>query len=760
MTSKQPMKNRRTNEVEKGPEKKNASTLNNETQIVVSQTPLLNDQLNHTSNIQSGIYDGSGKGKKRKFDGTRQLKPTLNGNNTAQRKKTTTEKGKKKKLGDAPPRPKLKTRNSGYALVNAFREMNAEQLQAIDLMGYGDLKEMKVTEIPSSISYWLLENFDPKSCVIKLQNNKELHVEEEDVTYVLGLPRGNRIIKRQCKKLVHPIVHEWKDFFPKHLQSIITAKMVSDKMIQLDASNVWFKRMFLILMTTCLVECLGNGYVSTQIIANFEDVDNARTLNWGQYMKRCLVDQTIHWQKNKHTYYTGPILFLLDLYVDRVELFQRFVPRAYPSIQGWTCALLRKREECEINAEGFGHGYPEGRYEGAKSQCQEQTLKGEKRKSTVETSNIAAAINTEMEGSKFSGNNGEGFAENFLKKAKLVADTMSELFTIVQNVQVTIMDNIHFRKVFDTTEQLLGCKFPMPPAEEIPDAPDYTSTQADDEFWGHPDTIALIDEIIKGVSRRNEFRFDQDDGPNWSLGLTQDFGPFNEESNIRKETENSMSLETPGDKTKEKKTRDIAPERIPKIKVHPPQKMATRNKDSTKQTEQLLSPYRIRAVNPSHHLEKEHKELCFWVMDSDELDREQFVFDDGRIKLLRPEICTMTTGAWISNAVIDAWSAILNKNEQFRSKASPVRFFATTAPCLYTIVNAHKDWSPEQIEMKFHTDLLQEFEEACCFALNAVEIFIMPIYQAQHYAFLAGIWSIGPLKSSPDVLVSPRSDGA
>ncbi|KAL3649851.1 hypothetical protein CASFOL_006254 [Castilleja foliolosa] len=171
--------------------------------------------------------------------------------------------------------PSLKTRNSGYTLIKAFKCLTDVQRDTVRSMGFGGLLEFNIAETPSTLGYWLLENFDPMACVVKLQEGRELRVEADDVTHVLGIPNGDTIIKRFVKNIPHPVVTQWKALFPDHLKSIIAAH-VADKMLSKETSTVWFKRLFLILITTCLVESCDNGYVITRIIPNFEDPDQAR----------------------------------------------------------------------------------------------------------------------------------------------------------------------------------------------------------------------------------------------------------------------------------------------------------------------------------------------------------------------------------------------------------------------------------------------------------------------------------------------------
>nr|GMD82158.1 uncharacterized protein LOC109155335 [Ipomoea batatas] len=150
---------------------------------------------------------------------------------------------------------------------------------------------------------WLVENFDPRSCTLKLQNGQTIHITADDVAAVLGLPKGNIEITKRTVKAMPEILKEWRWFFEK-TTAYITPKALKRKMLEVDAANPWFKRHFALLVMSVLVDPMVNGYVTQNYIDH-----------------------------------------LLDI-----------VPRSIPAIKNWTFKLLSKRERDEIKSGGFGYG--------------------------------------------------------------------------------------------------------------------------------------------------------------------------------------------------------------------------------------------------------------------------------------------------------------------------------------------------------------------------------------------------------------------
>nr|GMD76372.1 uncharacterized protein LOC109191529 [Ipomoea batatas] len=78
----------------------------------------------------------------------------------------------------------------------------AEECQAVKEIGLGSLLDLQITNFRRQMGLWLVENFDPRSCTLKLQNGQTIHIIADDVAAVLGLPKGNiEITKRTVKAI-------------------------------------------------------------------------------------------------------------------------------------------------------------------------------------------------------------------------------------------------------------------------------------------------------------------------------------------------------------------------------------------------------------------------------------------------------------------------------------------------------------------------------------------------------------------------------
>nr|GMD89708.1 uncharacterized protein LOC109191529 [Ipomoea batatas] len=176
-------------------------------------------------------------------------------------------------------------------------------------MGMGNILDLNITNIPRKLGLWLVENFDPRSFTLQLQNGQSIHITAADVAATLGLPMGQIEITKRAARMV-------------------------------------------------------NGYVNQNYIGHLHDVDNIPNLNWCQLVINSLVASKISWQRSADKIFGGPIVFLTVFYADRVVLYRRTVPRSYPAFRSWTFKLLSMRQQAEIKSGGFGFGYKEDAYWG------------------------------------------------------------------------------------------------------------------------------------------------------------------------------------------------------------------------------------------------------------------------------------------------------------------------------------------------------------------------------------------------------------
>nr|GMD37599.1 uncharacterized protein LOC109191529 [Ipomoea batatas] len=180
---------------------------------------------------------------------------------------------------------------------------------------------------------WLVENFDPRSCTLQLQNGQSVHITTTDVAAILGLLMGHIEITKRTARAIPEILKEWMWIFEK--------------------------------TTTYMIYHTKSFDYEDNYIDHLWDVENITNLNWCQMEINALVSSKLGWEKNIVKIVGEPILFLMVFYVDRVVPYRRSVLRSFPAFslgltqeeQNQRCddvSAVGRKEVQVANDGGFG----------------------------------------------------------------------------------------------------------------------------------------------------------------------------------------------------------------------------------------------------------------------------------------------------------------------------------------------------------------------------------------------------------------------
>ncbi|CAA0825526.1 Unknown protein [Striga hermonthica] len=450
------------------------------------------------------------------------------------------------------------TRSTTAIFVKAVSGLSDVKKQAVLEMGFGHLLDLKITSLPPKMGFYLVENFNHLDRKLSLYGGEKIHVNEDDVYAALGLPRGSIHIMNKQKRVESSILNEWIGLFNVRRPSNITATKVLEKLEECSDGGDWFKRHFIVLMVTCLFESCQNGMVNFRIVHLLEDLSKVIDMNWCSYMISCLVNSKKTWGGNAKTKkYTGPLLFMTLLYVDKVVLSIRTVLRLFPTFRAWSNELLRDREHAELDSGAFGRGFVD-----ADVSVLDSSRRYDK----------PCKISSKDDPTRASEKCVQTFVQEFAAKTQILANTGVEILRHVENAPRVLFEDENFVKMQCAAQKLLGVSNDESklksrhhnsshPANVQTGSPGAVPTQlkpshdvstedfkcnvtqiTDDAFWNNPDTIAAIDAIIDVVACRDHFRQMQlEDVPSFSLGLSSD-----EEENVDRchQSTNAVGIST------------------------------------------------------------------------------------------------------------------------------------------------------------------------------------------------------------------------
>ncbi|VFQ95891.1 unnamed protein product [Cuscuta campestris] len=599
---------------------------------------------------------------------------------------------------------------------------------AVEKIGFGSVLKLDIWELPSRLGLWVVSNYDARSSCLKLLDNRKMHITAEDVNTVLGWPIGGERIPNNKRSNDKLLLEEWRLKFD-------TTGIV-EKMLQCTDGGEWFVRHFVTLIVSVLVDRTSHGYVNALVLDHLRDVGRVPKLNWCQYVLDKLIENKLKWEKKKKQLFSGPLLFLMVFYVDRVSDFSRTVPRTYPAVLAWSGKELRKRENSEVVEGGFGLGHDEGRMSREIREEVNRELIERERKATEERDNTDHE-NVIIEDSE------EILVRKIADKSKILSSTVIDLLKMIQDAPKSIGKNLMFRKMRNVCHRVIGINVEKKDNFEQGVENNDIDMFEDSEFWSSPEVLAAVDKAEKGAEMRKKYEDFINDVPSFSLGMTQ---VLEEEGGGVSEMESTCEIQKSSEVNDEMTPANIThadPHNTPNMagpldtpSIEPEQNKdieqnkgmigaecdaVQNNQDSndemevtveerrveggvglkrkfdevvqnarderarrkTKKALTLKSPYLTWVIDPRDNVNTFEKNFWKWVVSKQDADRNDIVFSGYNISVKRGDLQTLATGHHISSRVVDAWSCILNHKELFRSVASPDRFFAKTIRCMF-----------------------------------------------------------------------------
>ncbi|KAG6424268.1 hypothetical protein SASPL_114683 [Salvia splendens] len=204
--------------------------------------------------------------------------------------------------------------------VDAVSQLNEAQINSVKEMGFESVLHYRIDYIPSRLAFCLLKSFDEEKCMIKLCNGKKIHITEEDVELVYGFPRGDIAYCREKWKSNVPFMRELAEQCDTKPANV-NHKAVEQLMLADQEGGPQFKRLFLALLESALIEPSTCGMIKSKIGEIVDDLDNVRNINWCSYTISVLKFAMKNWSKTEKNAFAGPLPFLME---DKPETFDRW----------------------------------------------------------------------------------------------------------------------------------------------------------------------------------------------------------------------------------------------------------------------------------------------------------------------------------------------------------------------------------------------------------------------------------------------------
>ncbi|XP_039827381.1 uncharacterized protein LOC120689112 [Panicum virgatum] len=245
------------------------------------------------------------------------------------------------------------TRFSVSTFSSVVESLTPENRKVIEDFGFGSLLQFDRCFVPSKFVKWVARHVNYRSANIVF-NGKVISLTKESVHLVLGLPLSNKcfpsdpslgksiVLSKFAKQSIPPVT-----FFSKKL---IDHEVLSDEEV--------FICFIMVAMNSFLCSNLSLT-PSPKYFGIFEDIGNAKDLDWCGFVLDWLLDGVKSFNKAKHSdggVLPGCLYYLAVLYLDYVDFGARQVPLSVPRISVWKGSMIRDYADFDSKSPGC-YGY-------------------------------------------------------------------------------------------------------------------------------------------------------------------------------------------------------------------------------------------------------------------------------------------------------------------------------------------------------------------------------------------------------------------
>ncbi|KAJ8434264.1 hypothetical protein Cgig2_010474 [Carnegiea gigantea] len=168
--------------------------------------------------------------------------------------------------------------------------------------GFGGILAVRTKLIPKRLARWLLEKYDPWDCSLNLPNGKLL-IDKEDVYATLGLPMGQLEITEGQSSQSAINVERGGPLIGSIHEVILERGGHGHELITDFIAYA---------ISTCIIGN-ANDTCHFRVVKYLLNVNEIHKYNWCAYAIKRLNDAVIEWKRDKSKFFTGPLLFLMNM---------------------------------------------------------------------------------------------------------------------------------------------------------------------------------------------------------------------------------------------------------------------------------------------------------------------------------------------------------------------------------------------------------------------------------------------------------------
>nr|GFA69430.1 ulp1 protease family, C-terminal catalytic domain-containing protein [Tanacetum cinerariifolium] len=224
--------------------------------------------------------------------------------------------------------------------------LNGDRKKCLDEMGFGSMIGMGIHELPGKLGFYVIDNLDTETNVLSLTDNS-IVVTSQSVHDILGIPMGGCSLESLAPRSPDdPFIKEWLSQFGD--KNEVRPNDITDVTISIKDAGKLFKMNFLMLFANTMGLCEKSRVCNMNILKKITDDVCVEKIDWCSYIIKCLKESKQKWVNPDKNHYTGPVTFMILLYLHSTRCDDIDVICKTPAIKNWKSVHMQYREKLEI----------------------------------------------------------------------------------------------------------------------------------------------------------------------------------------------------------------------------------------------------------------------------------------------------------------------------------------------------------------------------------------------------------------------------
>ena len=210
-------------------------------------------------------------------------------------------------------------RTSPGSLLSLILGFNNEQRDCVIEMGFGSLLDMKMTDVPGALIYYVLDCFNEKTRKIEFPTG-DIDVTRESINQILGFPMGSIKLKSMgFRGAEDRTYNNWENQFKK--KTLIRLNEIKMKLASSNEADMNFNMNFIALVINSLCESSSCGKANYYDLNYIKEHTVIRDIDWCSYLIDCLIKTKKAYTHSDKSFFVGPSTYLVVSFISVIFMF-------------------------------------------------------------------------------------------------------------------------------------------------------------------------------------------------------------------------------------------------------------------------------------------------------------------------------------------------------------------------------------------------------------------------------------------------------